>query len=295
MIDYTVVQLIKDIKRRGSVPTNQALYTDQDFADTFTDCQEMMVIPAILKAREEFFAHQQDVTLVPGTLVYSLPERALGMKLRSVELLNAAGDVINHLPRVDPTAANAKSGYHFRANSIVLTREFTPSAATLRLTYYRRPNRLTLTSQCARITAINANVVTVDNIPTGFEAGTIVDIIAGRPPFDSRADSITITNRSGFLLTFDDASAFSIGDWICFEGETPIPQYPRELHQILVQYALVKLLSSLGDLTGEGSARADLDKLEENMNEYLNDRDDSAPQTLAVDNPLWANDYEDWY
>lgn len=310
-VDYTTTQLIRDIKRRGSVPTNQSLFTDQDFIDTMSDCLEMRVIPNILRTREEFFVAAADTPLVEAQRRYPLPERGVGHRVRQVQFLDSDGKVTMNLQRVEPEHGendggqsfsgihHHQSGYYFEGNDIVLTNEdLTPSNSlqTLRVKYFRRPNRLALITNAGKVTAVDTGTgsLTLDNVPTDMTTGTKVDIIAGRPTFDSVADSEELTGAAGFAVSVSLATAanVSIGDWVCFEGESTIAQIPKELHQILIQYSLVKVLTALGDIQGAAAAANDLDELERNLYEMLGVRDDGSRRKVVSPHGLWNMDPE---
>lgn len=306
MRDWTTLQLIKDVKRRGSVPTNQSLYSDQDFVDTFSDCLELRIVPSILRTREELFVTSSDLAVADGQVDFEVPARAIGSRVRSVELIDAADRVVRHIKRLDPQSAkrfaNDQRGlgglsYYFKNNKIVLNHEITDLTLRIRINYYRRPSRLARTASAGRITAVDvlASTITLDNIPSTFAVNAKVDVHNASPQFNAIADGRTISNVSSFTLTLDSVADLAVGQWVCEEGFAVIPQIPGELHQIMIQYAVSKILGSLGDYDGAADADKTLSELERNLYEMLASRDDSNGEAVDIMAGIWGADSgNDW-
>ena len=306
MRDWTTIQLIKEVKRQGSVPTNQSLYSDQDFVDAFSECLETRIVPSILRTREELFVTEQDFVLGPGLTEFEIPSRAIGSRVRSVELIDQNGQLAKHVKRYDPMSAKkyrfdqyrlGSLQYYFKNNKIVLNQEVTDTNLTMRVSYYRRPSRLARTVSAGRITAVDAgaSTITVDNVPASFVAGATIDVHTAQPQFEAVRDGLTITNVSSFTLTLDSVEGLSIGDWVNEEGFAVIPQIPGELHIILVRYATSKILGSLGDYEGAADIDKNLMELERNLYEMLASRDDSTGEAVDVTQGIWGADYYyDW-
>lgn len=305
MVDFTTVQLIKDVKRRGSVPTNQALFEDQDFVDMMSDCLEIRMIPNILRTREEFFVTTEDFDIAADQRRFALPERATGGRIRQLQILDENDKPIANIQRLQPELGEDSLhqdlhhhapvfGYFFEGNTIVLSQDIDKLGPKLRVKYFRRPNRLTTVENAGQITAIDTGTgsLTLSNLPAGMITGVRVDIIAGKPHFDSRADSeeVLATGGSSVQVSLETAALVAVGDWVCFEGESVIPQIPKELHQILIQYTLEKVLHALGDIPGSALAAKNLEELERNVYEMLDNRDDGSPQKVSLDDTIFSYD-----
>lgn len=300
MLDFTTAALITSLKRRGSVPTSQSLFDDDDFCDLFTQAQKKTIVPNIMKTREEFFVATYETPLLPNTIEYALPTRAIGMKVRQVILLDDANNEVR-LPRIEPENKTwhenfiwwpgTKSGYLFEGNKVILTPNLNNSYRTLRIKYFRRPSELVATSHAGKITSIDTGtgVLGLTAVPSGWAAARVIDIVNGSPPFDSRADSISLSGVSGATVTVDLATAAlcSIGDWVCDEGETVVPQYPEELHPALVSFALIDVLKALGDTQGASNEAASLAELMNDFNTLISNRDEGAPRKIVNRRGLW--------
>lgn len=305
MPDYTIVQLIKDVKRHGSVPSNQNLYEDEDFAASFSDCLSMRVIPSILRTREEYFVTSTDyafsslTTLSGDRLSLKLPSRAIANRIRLMQLIDASGNILADIPRLHVEENNEFAfsdefpfGYIFQGNNIIVNSDLNASGNQIRLHYFRRPSRLAEILRAGKITAINTMTgsITLDNVPSDWVAGTLIDIQSGLAPFDAKVDSASIIAVGSPSITVSTtvASAVAVGDYVCYEHESVIPQIPIELHPILVQFALATILKSLGDREGASMVMADLPKLEDELYEMLESRDDGSEQKLVAPNGLWT-------
>lgn len=80
----TTAALLKSIKRRAMIPDNQNTFTDQDFIDFLNEEMMIGMVPSILQLKEEYFIFRQVIPLIAEKSNYSVPERALGSKLREV-------------------------------------------------------------------------------------------------------------------------------------------------------------------------------------------------------------------
>ena len=84
---YTLDDLIANIKIRGTIPTSQQMFTDSRFAAIATDEMQTTVVPQIMSCREDFFLVYEDEAITPGTNAYSIPERAIGLKLKDLMIV----------------------------------------------------------------------------------------------------------------------------------------------------------------------------------------------------------------
>lgn len=300
MVDYTVDKLVADVKRHGSVPTSQDLFSEDDFAEMLDHNQRTSLIPQIMKQREEYFVATSDIPLVVGNNTYSVPARSVAAKVRSIWVVDAMGNEAQ-LSRIEPENKSwhenyiwwpgSKSGYRWEANTVILTPNLSTSYITLRFKYFRRPNRLVLKKNAGQVTAIDTGtgIITVDNVLSTWVTGSKVDLIKGTPNFDSYSDSFALLGVSGSTVTVSLALAakLSVGDWICNESETPVPQYAEEYSALLVSQVTEEVLRSLGDLVGAQAEGADRQDLKDTLNELGGNRDEGAPRKIVSRRGIW--------
>lgn len=251
-MSYTTTDLIASIKRRASVPTNQNLFSNDDFLSLANEEMNINLIPQLLSIKEEYFVADYDVTVTSGTSSYSIPTRAIGLKLRDVQLISNGN--VSSLPRLyeDDRASTSeqRTGFYLKGNNVVISPTPANSSDTLRLSHFRRPNELVTTAECAQISSIdiNNNQVTVSTLPSTISTSTVIDFIRGSNGFECLGIDYTVSGVSGTTVTFTSLpTSLAVGDWIALAQETPIPQIPVELHSVLAQMVAVKCLEAMGD------------------------------------------------
>lgn len=283
-IDYSTAALITTVKRIASVPTSQKLLKNDAFIGILNDELQATLVPEIMSVREEYFVAYIDHVIASHSVDFlvDIPSNAIGGKLREVAWVDNNG-CLNKLPRIDLEADNNQrnggvSGFRIQDNSIVLSPS---SGGTLRVFYFKRPNELIETSQAAKIIAINGNEIQVNSsIPTSWIVGEKLNTISVVQPFQNKATNLTIVNVSFPIVEVDSVVGVSVGDWICMEGYSPIPQVPVEAHRVLAQLAAAKCLEALGD-DKVVVAQKQAIKLMENLFKVINPRIDASPKRIV--------------
>lgn len=306
--DFTTANLIADIKRRTFLPINQITYTDEDLLEYADEEIQVGIVPLLMSVREDYLVTFAEEEVTANQLTYSVPERAIGMKLKDVSIIQNTSDPLNpietQLPRIQsdqgPTnIINNFPGYFLRANKIVLQNPNVFDGQTIRKYYFLRPNKLVLTNQAAQITEVgpkgsipvlNANQVLVNNIPSNFGSevnfDVTIDFVKNKPGFETITLDVEATcNSSQLIITFPDLTSLptdlEAGDWVCLQGETPIPQLPVELHPLLAQRVAVKILEGQGDAQNLAAAQSKLKEAEKAVLSLLSNRVESAPQKIV--------------
>jgi hypothetical protein len=260
---YTASYLLASLRRRGMIPTASEESWDEDSLLAMCSEEIQTYIAALMMgAREEWFVKAHDVATVSGTQSYDLPPRSVMSDLRQVLVGSDPNWIV--VQRIEPKQAYGAyygysnsytgyaTGYYLQDTQLVL---ISPAASgqTLRMLYFRRPNRVVAESQCGRITAISGNAVTIDSadVPTDFDTSATFDFIKATPGFDTLAMDQTISaiNTGTGVMTFVSTppATLRVGDYVALAGTSPIPQIPVELHPLLAQRVVVKVLEADGD------------------------------------------------
>lgn len=295
-ISYTTSALIDSIKRKGSFPSNQSLFSDTDFVEILDGELRTYVIPFVLKAREEYFVTSEDFSIVSGTASYEIPSKAIGKKLRALYTVSSTGDLVE-IPRLNPEdiAIDRRLirpyGYYLQGDNVILYPTPT-TAGTLRMFYYKRPNKLVVVDNAAKIASVNTGTyeVTLESLPTSWTTLTSLDVIDKDPSFKTKLEGFTSATVSGVVITVTSAqiSYFEAGDYIAESGESPIPQIPVECLDLLVQSSIVKCLEAMGDQTGGYQAAATkLAQLEGDILEVVSQRVEGNPKKITNNRGLW--------
>lgn len=290
-MSYLTTDLIAKVKRAASIPTSQSTFQNTDFLEFANDELLNDLVSQLLSVREEYFSANQDVSIQEGKDTYSIPSRAVGMKLREVQIID--NDRVITLTRLDESARtstrNDRTGFFIQGNKIIVSPTPTStSTQVLRLIHYRRPNRMVMPSECGQINDIDRvnNQVTLANIPATFTNQVKVDFIRQDGAFDSVAIDQVVQGISGAVITFTSLPEdLEIGDWVALAGETPIPQIPIEFHAVLAQMVAVKCLEALGD-DKVAQAGQKLMLMKDNAFAQIADRVDGQPKKVYTNSSL---------
>lgn len=240
-------ELINALKIKGSFPTSDDLFSNDDFLVLFNMQMKVEILPIMLKLNEEYFLQYKDFTISQGAK-YRIPSRAIGTNIRDLKKVDSSGNYTDINRLFEEDRSSGKSGFYMNRNSVELTNDFISD--TLRMTYFARPNKLVLTTSCAQITSIDTvlNTVVVSSAPATMSTGVLVDFIQNNNPFDLLSFDQSLVSVSGTTLEVTALpSGLEVGDWVCIANESPVPLVPEELHPVLVQSALVTTLSSKKD------------------------------------------------
>jgi hypothetical protein len=287
---FTSDELVASIKVRARVPTSQGTFTEARIRKICDEEIAIGLVPKILAARENYFLKSYTISLTSGTAEYRIPTRAIGVKLKAVQIEDTSGNLspLNLIAYEDRGLyVNSNPNlpvFYIQNSSVVLVPTPTTTAQyTLHLPYFIRPSTLVAVSAAAQISSIdpNTNSVVVSSIPSTITTSTPVDVIKADGGFECIAidESVTV---SGTTITFSALpTGLAVGDYIALAGETPIPQIPGELHTLLSLRATVTILESLGFVNEMKAAQAKLKEAEESANTLLTPRSDGNPKKLV--------------
>lgn len=282
--DFTTTALIANIRRRAFLPAGQGL-TTSDILD-YATAELRSTIPAFLKnIREEFLVTSVALPVTSSTI--AAPVRAVGAAFRQISWVQPGGSCTFPLDRIEPFHAGQYSvvsgsnpvGFMFQGNNIVLLPPFT--TGTILLSYMQRPGELIVPSSAGLITAINTGTgqVTLSAAPTTFTSTSPYDLISSNPNFVTLAIDQT-ASVSGNVLTFASLpSGLGVGDYIARAGQTPIPQIPPELMDLLAQ-ATAKTIAQAQGSERYGQIQKGLDDLKQQMADLLSPRSDGNARVI---------------
>ena len=303
-IDYSINALLSSVKQRAMTPSNQNLLQDSDIVRIASEELQSVVLPLIISVKEEYYTTNQDQTFVNGQTAYTLPQRAVGSKLRDIVLIDFNNNqvLLNYINPEDLKSSWAYSPYQFgfypQDNQFILVLGNLISAVGnyqfVRMRYFRRPNTLCTTDSTSgnagQITAINTGTkeVTLSFVPTTWTTLTLFDVINSLPPFQSRGDDQTITAINGFILTFSSLpTGIAVGDWVSEANFSPIPQIPVECQRLLECLTAARVLQYCGEPAYQ-IAQQQATQLQRDMLQLLCPRVDGSPQKIPLRNRLFG-------
>lgn len=312
MLSYTSTELLASLKRRGMIPSSTQTLSSAEFFKIVNEEVQTYIVPLLLEVREEYLLATEDVPVSADTLFIFTPKRAIGNKIRSVSVPDGSGGYCP-LIRFEPGEAQRGSsaggivGFYLEGNKIFFTGA--PTTSTVRVSYYRRPGHVVATSECLQIDDYGASGGTTEffaasSFPSAFVASTnqnriLYDVVRNQPGFDCMSidDSATSVDANNYSITLGgtfvpnaggvfapDSTTedydFTMQDWICFAGETPIPQIPVEMHPLLAQRVTATILQGLGDPKASIAYEVAAD-MEKRLLKVIRPRTDGAKRVIV--------------
>lgn len=299
-IDYTMTGIVADLKRSGAMPTHQSLFQDDDFINLMSDDMKTVIVPMLMSVVENHFQTEYDTTVIVDVDTYSIPWRAIGNKLKAVEIFDTDGTSrLATLARLDlrdvasdvSTSYSSLSGFRMEGSDVVLSPINVWTGKTLRMTYFRRPNNLVSVNDTGQVVAIDAGtgVVQLDNVPTAWTTTDTLDCIKNEPPFKAVAEEQAITLISGFDVTFSSVPTnLAIGDYVALKGQSPIPQIPYDAFPLLSQRGVVAALSAVAPQAAAGAEKTYM-SMEKKFVNMISPRVDDAPKKLVNRRGIWQS------
>ena len=298
--NYTTDGLLANVKNRYIIPASQNLYSDADLLAMMDDEMRSYIIPLINSVREDYWTIYFDQPVTNGTTQYRIPTRAAGGILRDVVFVDPNGNEIA-MTRLSPAQIKATFpfGYQlplytfgfFLRNDMVMPYPQQAQNATqytLRMKILQRPNNLTLSSNCGQIQIIAGNVVTLSYIDPTWTTGTLFDVIQNYPLFVASIDNvITNINSATNQITFSSLpSGVAVGDWVCPQYMSCVPQIVYEAFPMLAQRGVVTLARSLGDSQGTDLAEKEYERLKVAFLSFIEPRVQLSGQKIVnMNNP----------
>lgn len=119
----------------------------------------------------------------------------------------------------------------------------------------------------------------------GFTASSALDVLQTRPghkilDFDKYPVIVDTTNTIITFLTTDLDNALMLGDYIAFAGECIIPNIPSDLHDLLAQRVVTRVLQALGDTQGLQNATQKLGDMQQNGMTLIDNRSEGQPMKI---------------
>lgn len=294
--DYTTTGFLASVKRRVMLAVQNETFDDADILAIATEELQSYVFPFLMSVREEYAVASTDITFSSSTALYELPEAATGDKVRDVLLLRDGKYF--QLDRIEPERLQDHAltspqpyGFMFVGTRLQLVPAPT-STGTVRVNYFHRPGWLIPTSKAALITSVSGTTVGLaGNLPNSA-LNSRISVVSGRAPYYTVGSGTIATNTSptSKILSFNAQTAGAeVGDYLCYIGESPIPQVPIELHPLLVARTVYSMYVAQGDPRAQ-EAKANADRLQQTLLTVLTPRSEgSARYIINRHAPGWRH------
>jgi hypothetical protein len=279
-------------------PDNQFRFTDAEYLRLIDDEMQTRLVPLIMSVRENYYLKNSRYLIQVsdvlgfgednfGLFPFGSPtpistsdllERAIGLITKDIWYTDTNGKVQGQIPQLsfrDITSTDPVQGYYFESSKIVFHPVENFNNQNIRVHYFRKPNELCTSAECARVVFVNTGTssIQVDAVPAGWGIGTMIDILRGKQGFDSILDSVMITGISGTDLTLDEISdTMTSGDYVTPEGKSCVAQIPVNAYPLLEQLGAIKILESMKDTAGLKNAYQQYTLLEQGFKGIISNR-----------------------
>jgi hypothetical protein len=308
---YTAEELIASVRLRARVPNVKASgSTDPDLLRLLNEEQWNELVPWLMRQREEYYVVEERIPLVAGKTKYRINHRAIGQKLRDIVLVDNANDNRRQMiPRINreerpyhdtPYTAREDEGFFLEGNNIVLVSVDATANSMLEVAFFFRPGEIVMSTAARKVLTIDTatKTITVDGvIPSDWTNADLFDIHSAKSGAEPKMWDQVATTVAGETLIFTsaiDGSAFGtqaveVGDWVCLAEEAALPALPRELHPVLAQAAVCRVVEAEGDTEALRNHSAKLNRMLEQSISMLDFRVEGKVQKIAgAYSPLWG-------
>jgi hypothetical protein len=309
---YTVDELIESIKNRITISNTSASGSgDDDIIRFLNEAMEEILMPMIMRVKEEYFVVTEHWPILSGQARYRLPTRAIGQKLRDLMLrdnstnpnrISLARINRENLSQMDGLATQTNAScFYMEGDYIVLVPNISANpSGTLEVSYFFRPGELVTSDNFRLITNVDLvnNIVTVATTPTGWDTTKLYDIHGSNSGAEIRfynlAASVVAANQFTFTTSLnktDLRDSVVIGDYLVLAGTSALPAIPLELQPVLIQAVVCMLAEQQGDAELFQIHSARLKDIIEASTYMIDDRVEGRPQKVIGGALLRAGRY----
>lgn len=169
----TTDELVEMIKRKIALPIYQSTFSKQDVVDFINEEMLISQVPNLLQYHEEYYVYKVVIPLVLNKTKYSIPDRAIGMRLRDIKYVDTNENYfdLSQIAADDKAffqrsigANDAIHKFYIEGNDVVLTpTTLTSPSGSLAMFFYIRPNQLVFNERAAISTSFQKTVTISDN------------------------------------------------------------------------------------------------------------------------------------
>lgn len=264
---YDTTELLVQIRKHARVGDDDPDATDTILLENATEILQSVYAPLVRTVRSDYYVTTKRIALAAGRSGYPIPRRAVTSSVRRVRLLDANSRELGMVQVPYEDILSSRTGvrpawYAITDDKILVAPVPTVATYTLEVAYEYRPSALIVPDLNANTHALvvseaydspTADTHTVAVTPSFFTNDDMIDIVHKDAPFSSPVIDATVDARTGGafldLLSYSGVQepvlGLVLGDYVCFAGETPVPQIPAELHPILAKHTAADWLDPI--------------------------------------------------
>lgn len=210
--------IIEAVKRKIAFPVSQNTFSEEDILRFANEEMFISQVPSVLQYHEEYFVYRVQTPLVSNISRYSIPDRAIGMRLRDLMWTDSAGNFFE-MTRISADdkaffqrnigANQAIHKFYIENNDVVLT----PSVigdptGFLNFFIFMRPNQLVKNERARTIEGFTQDITVVDN--SALVAGDKITItLATQTPNPIPTDITIVIGGTAAATATNIASAIT--------------------------------------------------------------------------------------
>lgn len=303
--------LLADVRRSGMLPdSTPSGVADADILAHANKELQSRLLPLVNSVREEFYVQTVTQSLVAGQQFYRIPGRSIGNRLRDVLIQQSDGTQTN-LVRLAPEAyAELQTtvpgpypwAFYLESDSVMLVpTPSTSGSASLLFKYLIRPNFLVVhgDNKTPHVIAVTNNgngtttITHTGNSSFNSTAAGSLDIVSIKPPFRTVMISTTPTAYATGTITVATSALPSdfttanfgggadVGAVVSAAETSSVVQLPPEMHNVLYQRTLCRVLQSIGDLEALQAAEANAQQMERDAVGLVANRTEGEPKKVV--------------
>jgi|GEM_PF-3449807 len=294
----TVDSFLEDVKRRITVPANQALLSSANILVMSDKAMREKVVPALMKVRQNFFLKDYTETLVADQAAYGIPYRSIGRTLHEIKLRHGTALTSNqsNLAQLEisdlhnySTSSGVPEGFYFRGDKVVLSPAPVSASYQMLGWYPLQPSRHCLVEDAALVVSIAGSTVTCSNVPATMIAGAVVDFVQAKSGSSILSMDIAITGINTLDIVFATGAVptdLVAGDYISIKQTSPVIQLPDEAIPLLELWTCHRVLGAISDFEGMAALKGEADMVLSDLTNILNPRMKSEPVKIMNRNGL---------
>jgi hypothetical protein len=257
---FTAEELISLIRKNGGFTDLDTEGTGDDDLLQYVNEELLGLYAEVAQLHENYFVMTDRIPMVAGKSKYRIPHRAMFQKIRNIQGVSSDGNTYpigelsrENTSRLSTTTSSTPEAFYVESNYICIWPEMSSAEGSVDVSYLFRPGELVYSTECRQITnvSLTTGVVTIDSVPDGFTESVLYDVHDQYSGASPKAWGLTCSDLTGNLLTFTptdiDGSVtgrfpVEVGDWICVAETAALPGLPRELHPIIAQAVVVRIV-----------------------------------------------------
>lgn len=306
-------ELITEVRRIGAFNDVESEgKADADIINALDLVMMDELVPSLSLLQEEYLIRDHVITTTANQEFVDIPSRSVANMIRDIWISLTTNEGRRYLPMINremrpfyPVTAQAyPEGFYMQGDHMVLVPKI-DGAKTLHLSYMFRPGQLVKSTGYRTVSSVDSTTsITVDStVPTTWSTSNTFDVHSAKSGAENRVFDYAASTVSGTTITFSSAIdgsvantfAVEVGDYVCLAETAAVPSLPRELHPVLAQAAVCRLLESDGDAVALQIARQTLARQLEAFTRMADSRVEGKPHKTPNRNSFLGAGRRGWW